>query len=165
MLKQTLGALGLGVVVLLVAATDVDAQYEGNNTVATVSDTTPAPGEPLTVHFEGFDPNTSVSGQLNSAPVPLGTKTTSATGAVDFTFTVPTTFAPGETHTVTATGTRGGQPLTLTASFTVAGQAAAGAVPTTGSSSSLPLSRVGIALVAVGGIAVYLSRRRRLAAA
>lgn len=171
MIKRTLLAAGFGLAVLVGAAggqagaqTDprcypvVTADCPAG---ATISDTTAVPGQSLTVTATGLDPGTSASAVAQSTPISLGTKTVAANGSVSFTFTVPADFEPGA-HSVTITGTKAGAPTTLTVNFTVVGQAAAGSdLVRTGSDSSVPMTQIGIALLAAGGAAVYVAKRKR----
>jgi hypothetical protein len=125
----------------------------------TLDDVTVVPGEPVTINLTGLDPGSQASGVVTSTPVSLAPKTVAADGSVSFTFVVPTDFEPG-THTVTINAVKNSAPITLTATFTVVAPAGAGAIPRTGDDTSLPLGRIAIALVAAGGGAVYLARRR-----
>lgn len=136
----------------------------------TISDTTVVIGESVTATATGLDPNTPATGTANSTPLPLGTKTVSNAGTVSFTFAVPADFEAGP-HSVTVTGIKNGASTTLVVGFTVS---AAGVTPTTagnnslprtGDDSSLPLTQGGVALLALGGGAVYVAKRHKATAA
>lgn len=111
-------------------------------------------------HTENFDcapPNTDMNVQVNSANVlNLGTVRSDANGRFSVTFnTASLALGP---HTVTATGAG----ITLTRHFTVVGPAAAGApIPRTGSSSTIPMVSIALALLGAGGLLVLFARRRR----
>lgn len=119
----------------------------------TVSDTTPVPGQTITISGTGFPASTTVTITIN----PTFTATSDASGAWSTSFIVPTDLGLG-THTITATaGT-----VTATTTFTVvAGETteAAATLPTTGSGTS-DMLRWGVGLLACGGVLVGLGRRR-----
>ena len=107
-----------------------------------------------------------------SAPVVLGTAVADADGQVSLTAEVPS-YASLGAHTITASGAAAvGGTLTQTIHLTVVGAGSAdagtrvpgtvsGTLPTTGSNNSMPLARAGALLLAVGGVAVLVTRRRR----
>jgi hypothetical protein len=154
--------------VLLLGMTGVasaqDYPPQGNDVA--VSDGSVEGGQSITVSAQIFQPGTPVSFTLFSAPVVLGTATADANGVATLTATIPAGVAPG-THTIEASGTgANGQPLTVTQSITVA-DASTGAgsnLPSTGSSSTIPMSRVALAGIAGGGLLVLLANRRRTSA-
>jgi LPXTG-motif cell wall-anchored protein len=143
-----------------------------------VSDPTPFPGQTITIYGSGFPPLTAITITIN----PTLYATSDANGDWSTTFTIPEDFPLG-VHTIVATG--GG--VTATTTFTevlpedgedgedgepaqlaavsaqppVSDQAGPSgqALPTTGSDSAL-LVRVGLVLLAVGGVLVGLARRR-----
>jgi LPXTG-motif cell wall-anchored protein len=140
-----------------------------------VSDTTPYPGQTITIYGSGFPPFTLITITIN--PALYATSDASGEWAVDF--TIPEDFPLG-VHTITATGggvtatttftevlppgADGGEPGQFAGAPAPAGVAAAAAqagqaLPATGSGSSV-LARAGVVLLAAGGILVGLSRRR-----
>jgi LPXTG-motif cell wall-anchored protein len=147
-----------------------------------VSDTTPFPGQTITIFGSGFPANVGITITIN----PTLFTTSDAAGAWSTNFTIPVDFPPG-VHTIVATG--GG--VTATTTFTevlpegaegeepegaegeeagrladVASQAGVSTqarvegrtLPATGSGSSV-LLRVGVVLLAAGGVLFGLSRR------
>lgn len=147
----------------------------------TVSDTTPFPGQTITIYGSGFPADTAITITIN----PTLYTTSDASGAWSTDFTIPEDFPPG-VHTIVATG--GGVTATTTFNEVLPegaddGEAAqfvdvspqpgvsteAGAsteagptgttLPTTGSGVSV-LVRVGMVLLAAGGVLVGLARRR-----
>lgn len=170
------------IMVLAVAAVGVMAvpaaaqQYPPNVNSVTISDTTPCPGDAVTISgtvtATDFEPGSTVVVTLDGG-TQLGTPTVGADGTFSLGVTIPADLE-GE-HTIQATGT--GSGVTLTASFevnsceattTTAVAAPGGSLPRTGSSdSTMTLVRVGLALAAVGGVllAVAAKRRRRAAIA
>jgi len=136
----------------------------------TIDDDTATPGQTLTATAFGLDAGTSASAVVNSAPISLGSKTVAANGTVSFSFVVPADFTGA--HSVTITGTSNGRRVDLTARFTVTAAGVVTVPPTvrpggplarTGTDSALPLARIGVALLALGGLAGYFTSRRRLA--
>lgn len=141
-----------------------------------VSDTTPFPGQTITIYGSGFPANVAITITIN----PTLYTTSDAGGAWSTTFDIPEDFPLG-VHTVVASG--GG--VTATTTFFevlpegadageaglfvdvppqagVAAQAgpARPTLPQTGSGSSAFLARVGVVLLAAGGVLVALGRRR-----
>lgn len=115
----------------------------------------------IVVTGSGFPEGTTVTVVLESTVVVLGTPLTDANGRFSLTAEVAPDLAG--THTVRATSGPVEAVTTLVALCpppSQAGAPPAGALPRTGSD-ALPLSRIGIALVAIGGFALALTRRRR----
>ena len=156
--------LALGAVVLIAAAGPAGAQdYPPGGDDVAVSDSSVEPGQPITISAQIFQPGTSVTFTLFSAPVVLGTATADANGVATITATIPTTAAAG-THTIEASGIGAdGQPLTVTQTITVLGATGAGSMPDTGSSNSVPATQVAIAAITGGGLLVLLGYKRRSA--
>lgn len=151
--------LMLGAVLLFLTAGAAQAQTypPGGNTV-TANDTTVTPGQSITLSAQVFQPGATVTFTLFSAPVVLGTATANSSGVATLTATIPSNTTPG-THTIEATGTgSNGQPLTVVLSITVAG--AGTGLPVTGSSNTTPMTQVGVAAIAAGGLLVLLAKRR-----
>ena len=129
------------------------ATYTG--ATMTLSSATVAPDGSLTVSGTNFLPSSPVTVTVASTPVVVGTPTTSATGAWSLTFAAPTEVGA---HTVTATD----GVNTLVVNFEVAAAAATttGALPYTGTNSSLPMAQIGAGLLAAGAVIVFGVRKR-----
>ena len=161
------------VIALVLAAAPAGAQqYPPAENSLIISDTTPTPGQTISIEAKTFTPGTEVSVTLNSDPVLLGSPTANEGGVAGLSATIPSTVPLGS-HTIVATGTGAdGAPLTLTASITVVADGAgsgsgsgSGSLPRTGDDSSLPLARIGLALAAAGGVITAVAAKRRKAAA
>jgi hypothetical protein len=136
-------------------------------------------GTSQTVTGTGFSAGETVSGELHSTPVSIGSGTASSSGTVTLTFTVPAALSAG-THTIVLTGATSG--LSSSATFTVTaspGQPAStpsvNQEGTSGSNPSAPIAAtgldgqrlrdtvaVGLMLVA-GGAGLTLAGRRQRA--
>ena len=141
-----------------------DAYPPDGGAAITVSDTTPAPGQTITIVARGFQPGTDVTFTLYSQPVNLGTATADAAGNATLQATIPANIAPG-THTIEATGIGAdGLPRTVTLQITVVapgGGAGAGDLPRTGSDSAIPMSQIAVGAIALGGLMVLVAGKRR----
>jgi LPXTG-motif cell wall-anchored protein len=167
------------VVVLAVAIVGLTAlpaaaqQYPPNENLITVSNTTPCPGQSVTIAAQTFTPGGAVTVKLGDSVV--GTPTADASGKISLQATVPSSQKLG-TVTVTATGPGSDdQPsLTVTASIDVtacnatppptapsAGGTSGSPLPRTGSDSTMTLVRVGVALAAAGGVLLAIASKRR----
>ena len=120
------------------------------------SDTTPDPGQTITVSGTGCAPGSNVNFLFDGQP--NGGTTADGTGNFSGSLTVPSDASSG-THTVTAQC--GAQVLAFEITVNPA-VVAAPAIPRTGSSSTIPLTSVALALLAVGGLFVLFARRRRV---
>lgn len=161
MLKKT---LALAAVLLFATAGVAGAQtYPPADTPSVeASDTTPAPGQQITLTADGFLPGSSSTFTLFSAPVVLGTATANAQGVASLTTAIPANTTPGS-HRVEVSGTgANGQPLTVVLPITVTG-AAGSNLPTTGTDSALPLTQIAIGVMAFGGLMVVMANKRRTA--
>jgi LPXTG-motif cell wall-anchored protein len=119
---------------------------------ATVSDTTPEPGQTVTVTGSGAADGGTVSASVDGTEVGTGT----ADAAGDFTFeaTIPAD-ADGEvTLDVSCGANRGTFPVVLTVA------AGAPTLPATGSSDTLPLTAIALGALAVGGVVLGGARLR-----
>jgi hypothetical protein len=155
----------------LTAAPVAAQQYPPEEKTIAASDTTPCPGGATTITGEGFDAGSTVQLTLDGT-TSLGSATVGDDGTFSVEVTIPETTATGE-HTVSATGT--GIDAAITATLEVVSCEApattttvvGGALPRTGSNSTMPLVRAGLALTAIGGVllAVAAKRRRRTAVA
>ncbi len=135
----------------------IAAPYAG--TPAAVSDTTPAPGQTVTVSGGGFMPNSTVTIVLDPGAAALGSTTASATGVVSAAVTIPESASGARTIVLSGTATNG-KPLTLSVAVNIG--ASGGGIPTTGSD-SLPIllwaiGATGTGVALWGGVSV---RRRR----
>jgi LPXTG-motif cell wall-anchored protein len=120
-----------------------------------------AAGEPITVAGQCPSEGAKVTFTLTPGGANLGEETSGTNGNYSHTFTVPAGTRPGSYQiSVTCTSVLG-EVFTRTVPLTVVAAAAAGrTLPRTGQS-TLPLVAGGVALVALGGVAVVLTRRRR----
>jgi LPXTG-motif cell wall-anchored protein len=118
---------------------------------ATVSDTSPEPGQEITVEGSGAADGGTVSATLDGTEV--GTGTADAQGDFTFTATIPSTATGSETLAVSCGPNRGTFPITLTV---VAGS---GTLPATGSD-SLPLAWIGLGVLAAGATVMGGARLR-----
>ncbi|WP_082013768.1 phosphatase PAP2 family protein [Microbacterium hominis] len=116
-------------------------------------------GGNLTVTGAGFQPGETVTIELHSTPVRLGTAVASATGTISATVTVPAG-TPAGAHTIVLSGASSG--VTAATPITVTAASSTGALATTGSS-TLPVL---VALLAAGvfvlaGLMLMARRRMR----
>jgi len=106
---------------------------------------------------------------LNSDPVTLGSATANAAGQIVLQATIPTD-TPLGSHTLVASGQApNGQTLSLSLAIEVVPAQGGGTgtsggnLPRTGDSTSLPLAKVGLGLLAVGGVIYSIAAKRRKA--
>jgi LPXTG-motif cell wall-anchored protein len=161
--------------VALMAAPAMAQQYPPSENLITVSDSTPCPGQAVTVAAQTFAAGGAVTVKLGEAVV--GTPTADASGKVSLRVTVPAGQAQGAvTVTATGPGTDDAPQLTVTASVDVVacneappatvpggggGSGGSPGLPKTGSDNTMTLVRVGVALAAVGGLLLAVSTKRR----
>jgi LPXTG-motif cell wall-anchored protein len=162
--------------VALMAAPAMAQQYPPSENLITVSDSTPCPGQAVTVAAQTFAAGGAVTVKLGDAVV--GTPTADANGKISLEVTVPAGQAQGAVAvTATGPGTDDAPQLTVTASVDVVacneappatvpgggGGSAGGSpdLPKTGSDSTMTLVRVGVALAAAGGLLLAVSTKRR----
>ena len=116
----------------------------------------------LTLSGSGFQPGETVGLTFNSTPVSLGTTTANSSGGFTFSVTIPAG-EPAGNHTIVATGESSGTTasfaITLTAATTAA-PSPSGGLAFTGADISA-LVGVGAVVIALGGLLVLASRRRR----
>lgn len=152
-------------------AADVTLEFEdtpdgsagGGGPTATLSKTTVAPGESLTVSGGGFTPGEQTEVWVHSDPVFVGATKADADGDVVYTFVVPD-LPPGQ-HQVEIRGISSGRSV-WSAYFTVTSGGAAGGkggqLAFTGANGSTTnLAMVGSALVLLGGGALVVAARQR----
>jgi hypothetical protein len=146
------------------------AAYPPASCSIAISATTVNSGDQVTVTGRGFGSGESVTGTVFSAPMALGTKSADTAGTVSFTFS--TAALDLGAHRVELRGTSG---IFMSADFTVvaagqgsglaagtaAGTGSTGALAFTGSNAIIPMSIIGAVLIAAGGTAVVVTRRRR----
>lgn len=149
-------------------AATTDDGYRAPNVVATVSDPTPAPGQPFTVTVQ-YRPSTAVSLTVTSSPASIPdsaitiagtrslTRTTDASGAVSFTVTL----AQEGTYTITARDAATGAVI-ATEVLAVTTTGTGGTLSSTGAD-ALPYVVGAGALLVVGAGALLLARRRSAA--
>jgi hypothetical protein len=149
------------------------AAYPPASCSIALSATTVVVGDQVTVTGRGFGSGESVTGTVLPS-MALGTKPADATGTVSFTFS--TAALDLGAHRVELRGTSG---IFCSADFTVvaagqgsglpagtqtgsaAGTGSTGALAFTGSNAIIPMSIIGAVLIAAGGTAVVVTRRRR----
>ena len=156
----------VGVVVLTALAAPAAAQqYPPAVNSLTVSDTTPTPGQTISIEGRTFAAGSTATVALTT--VTLGSPTADAAGVIRLDATVPADTTLGS-HTLTATGPApDGTTLSLSLTLNVVAAdgsgsgTGSGSLPDTGSDSSIPLAQVGLGLAAFGGVVVALAGRRR----
>ncbi|MER7274684.1 hypothetical protein ABT369_09525 [Dactylosporangium sp. NPDC000244] len=123
------------------------------------TDTTPQPGQTITITGSGYKPNTTITVAIYSTPVTVGTVTTDGTGAFSATVTVPAGLAPGS-HTLVAAGLAPDNTVRyLTAAVTVVPTAVAtGPLPVTGAAVT-GLAQLGSIAVIIGVLLTALGHR------
>jgi hypothetical protein len=138
----------------------------------TVSDSSLAPGDSLSIEGRGFAPGSSATATLFSAPMEVGTFTADGSGTVRGEVTIPPSTSPGEHRLELAGSGADGGPLVLSAQLTITGegggsgsrQSGGGGFAFTGTSITA-LIVAGTLLAGLGAGAVVVSRRRRVAQA
>lgn len=152
-------ALLLSLAAIALIAAPAAAQYDGVAGSTEVLD-----DGSIRVTGEGCEPDATISYDVTKDGAAFSSGTAQADAEGDFAFTVATdgagdyqvtstcgdqTFVLGATVAAAGTGGTGG---TTTGGTTGAGT---GTLPQTGSDSSIPFAQAGIALVMIGGVAVY----------
>jgi hypothetical protein len=187
MLKRVTGlAIAVaGVVGFMVAPAGAEGYPPADSGIA-VGCTTPAPGDTVTLTASGFTPGATVTVTLDPGPASLGSGAADGNGAFTLDATIPGDAEAGD-HTITASGQSADGLLSLTARVTVTAEgceapgapAPGGAAPAggessdgggdglafTGSGLTMLLLQIALALAAVGGVFMALSKRRRSARA
>ena len=160
MLKRLIaGTVATGALVVLFALPANAQTYALDNSLTRSNPC--SPGAAVTLTVTGAAPGTDVTFIFDGPPpVVLGIATADANGNAVLQTSWPDNASTG-LHNVTVQGTDdepGGPPLELSADVQC-GSAAAQALARTGSD-SLPWVRIGVALVALGGIALLTARKR-----
>lgn len=138
------------------APCDITAAYEGTATFGTNLTVVNA-GDTIIFEGTGWPPNVTLDLAVNGEPI--GSVVTDANGAWTFAYVVPANASGTQTATVSCGS------FVLSTQFTVTAAAprdvtpGATTLPVTGSD-SLSWVQIGIALVALGAVLLYLSRRR-----
>ena len=162
MIRRALLVAAAAVALILVPSVAM-ADYEAPGFTSSVSDSTPAVGQSITVTINGGAANankviTLASTCLSTSPL---TATANASGVASFTFTL----SAAGVYTLTATNASGAvvSTQTITAhAVSAAGVAPSGQLSFTGFD-SLPLAVGGGVLVLAGAGAVLVARRRKSA--
>ncbi len=172
MLRRMMVIAAATAAVLVVGAAPVGAQqYPPSNNSVTVDDVTPHPCQSVTITAGTYSAGSTVEFTLASTPTSLGSATADANGVATLTAAIPDGTEPGD-HTITASGTSDAGPLSQTVTVDVSGNCAgevttltpagaSGPLPKTGSNSTMPLARAAALLMAVGGVLLLATRRRR----
>lgn len=181
MLKRI--AVIAGAIVALAAAPATAEGYPPGDNLITVSDTTPCPGDTVTVTAQTFIPGSPVEVSFDTTH--LGSPAANADGVVTLEATIPEG-TPLGAHIFTALGSGVEEAdLHLTANVEVVscdvapptsavtgGGGAAGGddsggggLAFTGSSATMTMVRIGLALAAVGGVLLAVATKRRRSAA
>ncbi len=175
-LASAAAAASLAGVAVLGLGTPAFAQdYPPANEPATISDSTPVPGQRVTVNSGAgsFAPGSKVDVMVlprsGAESVDRGVNTTrmaDASGNLTVTFRVPENTPPGRFSVVFSNDTN-----RVVVPFTVVAAAASGpgqaqrpsgsGLPLTGADQIVPLTITGVALVGIGAGIVVASRRRR----
>jgi LPXTG-motif cell wall-anchored protein len=156
-IRMSVAMLGC-LVALLVAAPAASAQgYPGGPTLV-VSDVNPVCGEAITISGTDFLPDATVTVSFNQAVV--GTTVSDSAGNWSFPYAIACT-AVGR---ATISATDGVNVLGISLTVRADGEtrqvpAAVGTLPRTGSDNT-NLIRIGVVLLAVGGMAVLATRKR-----
>lgn len=130
---------------------------------ATVSDSTPAPGEGVTVTGSGFAPNSSVTVEIHSTVVTLATVTADANGTASAAVTIPTGLAPGSSHSIQLIGVDPtGARQTVIVPIVVAGGSSS--LPFTGAN-AVALAATSAGLIGLGSFVTFTGRRKKAARA
>ncbi len=184
MVKRLLLVAGLTVGLVLATSSAGAQQYPPGGFFLTLSDTTVVPGQTITATGALTPGATSVSFAFFSDEEDVGSNTPDAAGNFTHSLTIPSNATVGS-HTITATDSTGAE-VSANVNVVGAGAGAAGAgtgaagvgtgvgtgaagvgagatggLAATGNDSSLPLLRVGAVLLALGGLLVFLTRRRQ----
>jgi LPXTG-motif cell wall-anchored protein len=169
MLRRLIAVASL--VLVAVAAPAAAQQYPPAVNSLICSDTTPTPGQTISVEARTFAGGAEVTFTLAPDNVVIATAMADASGVVTTGATIPANTTPGE-HTLTASGAApDGSTLKVTCALTVGADEAddgaepSGALPRTGDDSSIPLAKLGLVLAAIGGVITAVAAKRRKAAA
>lgn len=158
MLKRILFMVATALVLVLPATSALAGQYEDVMTAET-DRSSAGPGESVVVSGEGCPADSTVTMQFTGPPQgSVTTVTADGQGNYSGSVQIPSNAPPGQ-HTIEVRC--GAQVLGVTITVAGAGQAS-GPLPQTGDDNSIPYARIGLTLVAIGGVAVLVARRRRV---
>jgi LPXTG-motif cell wall-anchored protein len=136
---------------------------------AKVTDNTPAAGQEVTIEVGGFGPHSTVTIELHSDPVVLGTFTADGEGVVRATVRLPE--GVSGSHDIVVMGTNAlGAPVVANIPVTISavptdgsgsgdGEGDGGFLPRTGSNTSTIVTLGGV-LIVMGGAATVVTRKR-----
>lgn len=160
---RALTLLLTAVAVALVPTAALAQEYPSETAPLSVSTTSVVPGGDVTISGDGFAPGATISFELQSDPISLGSTEADASGAFTATVTIPSSVEPG-THMIVASGesaSGGVRVLSVEVTVTGEGDEAGGELPVTGASGAAVL--VGLALLAISaGTLVVRAARRKL---
>lgn len=142
----------LGALALMVLAPAAHAQYP-DPPGASVSDSTVSSGDTVTVTATGCEAGSTVTFFLDGATLGSGVADADGTASAD----VVITGSPG-THQITNSCNA------AVISVTIAGGTTAGALPRTGTDSSLPLAKIAVVLITAGGLLIIAARKKSVTA-
>ena len=135
------------------------SQPTGGTSTVTLSDTSPQPGQTITIGGGGMDPNEGVSGDIHSAVIHLGDATADPSGNVSMSVTIPESLS-GE-HTITLTGKTSGHIDSITVNIGgSSGGSGSGGLSATGVA-ILGIGVFGLLLLAGGGLLLLAGRRQK----
>ena len=154
MKKTLLLVIGLLVSLLATAAPAMAGEEYSDEDTIVLSDSTVAPGDEFDATVEVCEPGTEATFDIDGDAA--GEAVADADGSATATLTAPTEEG---TYTVTGTCTGpDGETVVLSSTLTV-GDAGEG-LPATGSSDTIPLTRIGIIALVIGGALVLIATRR-----
>lgn len=159
-LLVTLTALAIAALGLATSA--AAAPYTNQMTVG-VSDSSPNPGQTITVSGQGATPNGQVSIDFHSSPVHLATVTANAAGDYTASVTIPSTACGAHSISATdvTTGNSASTGVTLPACTAAGGTGAGGGGLSSTGVAVASIGGVGVALLLGGGLMLLVGRRRR----
>ena len=157
-LRTVLMLPGIAAAAMVLTAGPAMASYSGDGGI-TVTPSTPAAGDSVTIDSSGWKASSDVTITLHSSPVVLGTVKADSSGAVHATETIPSGTTAGA-HTIELTGTdSSGAPRDVSTPITVT-SGGGGSLPRTGAAIA---GMVGVAVVLfVAGTALSRARKRAL---
>lgn len=168
MTRRFLVAVAATAIALVGWAPAANADYPPTGGTASIScsPSTVAPGETITCTYSGLFGTVTVSWGPSSAAGFLGVRAESGSvsGTADGSGTASFSISTPGRYTVTATGTNDeGESASAATTVTVTEGSAAG-LPQTGSDNIAMLAGLGMAALAIGGLAIVGSRARRTSA-
>ena len=161
MKSRVIVLIGTVFAALLALAVPASAQGTGSgNATVGGSDVTLDPGQTITVSGSGCGPNVSVDFFIDGAPA--GGTTADQNGNFSGPMTAPNDLTPGTHHVTAVCGAEVlSFEITRNLDSSATGTGAAPPLARTGSSSTVPLTSVALALLAAGGLILLFARSRR----